>query len=173
MPVSLYTATVPVFLQILPQVAALLDKAEAHCSENGLAPEVLLNARLAEDMWPFSWQIRACWLQSADAVESAITGERSPDFSDIPPVFAPLKQGIAGAISRLEAIRAEDIDGAEGNDVSFKVRDMSLDFTAPNYLLHFALPNFFFHSSMAYAILRNQGLPLGKRDYLGALRLKG
>jgi len=173
MSVSLYSATVPVFLQILPQVAALLDKAEAHCSENRLAPETLLNARLAEDMWPFSWQIRACWLQSADAVDSALSGERSPDFSEIPPVFAPLRQGIAGAIARLETINPAVLDGAEDNDVSFKVRDMSLDFTATNYLLHFALPNFFFHSSMAYAILRNQGFELGKRDYLGALRLKG
>jgi hypothetical protein len=173
MSVSLYSATVPLFLQILPQIGALLDKAEAHCRENGLAPETILNARLAEDMWPLSWQIRSCWLQSADAVDSAISGERSPDFSDIPPVFAPLKQGIAGAIARLEAVKPADVDCAEGNDVSFKVRDMSLEFTATDYLLHFALPNFYFHSSMAYAILRNQGFAIGKRDYLGALRVKG
>lgn len=173
MSVSLYSATVPLFLQILPQVGKLLDKAEAHCSENGLAPETILNARLAEDMWPFSAQVRSCWAHSADAIDGALSGERVPDFSEIPPEFAPLRQGIASAIARLEAVTPDQVNGAEGNDVSLKIRDRSLDFTATDFLLHFALPNFYFHSSMAYAILRNRGFAIGKGDYLGGLRLKG
>ena len=173
MPVSLYSATVPHFLKILPQVAALIGRAQAHCAAKGLPAGEILNARLAEDMWPFSWQIRACWSHSIDAVESTLSGERKPDFSDLPEDFDFLRQGIDDAIIRLGAVRPADVDLAEDNDVSFKVRDLKMEFTGRDYLLNFALPNFFFHSTTAYAILRNQGFEIGKRDYLGALPLKG
>jgi hypothetical protein len=173
MPVTLYSATVPHFLQILPQVSLLIDKAEAHCRANGLSPAVLLDARLAEDMWPLSGQLRACWSHSADAVDSTLSGTRSPDFSELPnDDFGFFKQRIEAAIARLGTIRPADVDQAEDNEVAFKVRDLDLRFSGLDYLLKFALPNFFFHSSMAYAILRNQGFEIGKRDYVGALPLK-
>ena len=173
MSVSLYSATVPLFLQILPQTAALIDKAEAHCAGKGLAPDELLGARLAGDMWPLSGQFRACWSHSIDAIDSALTGERHPDFSELPDDFAFFRTRIADAIARLEKVKPADVDAAEGRDVCFVVRDMRMEFTGLDYLLHFALPNFYFHSSMAYAILRNRGFEIGKRDYLGQLRLKG
>ena len=172
MAVSLYSATVPHFIQILPQVSALIDKAEAHCAAKGLPPEALLGARLAEDMWPLSGQLRACWAHSADAVDSTISGERTPDFSELPNDFAFFRQRIEAAIVHLGTVRPADVDLAEDNEVAFNVRDMSLRFTGIDYLLKFALPNFFFHSSMAYAILRNQGFEIGKRDYIGAMPLK-
>ncbi len=172
MPVSLHSATVPHFLQILPQVSALIDKAEAHCAARGLPPEALLGARLAEDMWPLSGQLRACWAHSADAVDSLLSGTRTPDFSDLPSDFAFFKKRIEGAIVQLGTVRPADVDLAEDNEVAFKVRDMELRFAGLDYLLKFALPNFFFHSSMAYAILRNQGFEIGKRDYVGAMPLK-
>ena len=172
MSVSLYSATVPHFLNILPQMALLIDKAEAHCTEKGLPPEDLLGARLAEDMWPLSWQFRACWSHSADAVETTLSGERSPDFSDVPNDFGYLRQRINDAIMRIGAVRPADVDLAEDNHVKFFVRDLTLEFTGHDYLLKFALPNFFFHSSMVYAILRHRGFAIGKRDYIGAMPLK-
>ena len=173
MPVSLYSATVPHFVKILPQVAALIGRAQAHCTDQGLAAAEILDARLAPDMWPFSWQIRACWAHSIDAVESTLSGERTPDFSELPADFDFLRQRIDDAIVRLGSIRPADVDLAEDNHVAFAVRDLKLEFTGRDYLLNFALPNFFFHSTTAYAILRNQGFEIGKRDYLGALPLKG
>lgn len=173
MAVSLYSATVPHFLKILPQVSALLQKAEDHCARQGLPPGDVLNARLAQDMWPFSWQIRACWSHSIDAVESTLSGRRDPDFSEVPEDFDFLQTRIDDAIVRLGTVRPADVDLAEDNDVTFSVRDLKLEFTGRDYLLNFALPNFFFHSSTAYAILRNRGFEIGKRDYLGALPTKG
>jgi uncharacterized protein len=172
MPLSLYSATVPHFLQVLPQMALLIDRAEAHCAGKGLPPEALLGAKLAEDMWPLSWQFRACWSHSADAVESTLSGERLLDFGDVPSDFDYLRRQIDGAIVRLRTTRPADVDLAEDNEVSFTVRDKTYTFTGLDYLLKFALPNFFFHSTTAYAILRNQGVAISKGDYLGALPLK-
>lgn len=173
MPVSLYSATVPHFLQILPQVSALIDKAEAHCKEGGLAPEAILGARLAEDMWPLSGQLRACWSHSADAVDSLLSGERLLDFAEQPAEFAYFKQRIEAAIVRLGTVRPADVDLAEDNEVAFTVGERTYRFTGLDYLLKFAMQNFFFHSTMVYAILRNQGFAIGKIDYLGSLPLKG
>lgn len=172
MSVSLYSTTVPLFLQILPQMSALADKAEAHCKEKGLAPEALLGARLAEDMWPLSGQFRACWSHSADAVDSLLSGERVLDFSEQPNDFGYFRKKIEGAIVQLRTVRPADVDLAEDNEVAFKAASREFRFTGHDYLLKFALPNFFFHSSMAYAILRNQLFAIGKIDYLGAPPLK-
>jgi uncharacterized protein len=173
MPGSLYSASVPHFLRQLPQMAALVDKAEAHCAQSGIAPGELLRARLAEDMWHLSLQFRSCWSHSADAVDSALSGKREVDYSEPPDDFGYLRQRLDDAIARLEAVRPEDLDRVEEGEVSISAGEHRFRFTVPDYLLHFALPNFYFHCSVAHAILRNQGLRIGKADFLGPLPLKG
>jgi uncharacterized protein len=172
MAISLYSATVPTFLQILPTVSALCDKGAQWCREQGIEEAELVQARLADDMWPFALQVRSTWMHSADAIDGARKGETSPDFSEPPGTFAGLKARVDEAIGRLEALSPAAVDGLVGRDACFNVGERRMEFTAENYLLSFALPNFFFHATTAYAILRSRGVPLGKRDFLGGLRLR-
>lgn len=173
MTLSLYAATVPTFLQILPSIGALCDKGAAWCAGKGLPEAELLEARLADDMWPFATQIRAVWLHSAGAIEGVQKGETAPDFSAPPADFATLKAKIDEAVASLKAVRPEAVNGLVGKDTCFRIGERRMDFLAEDYLLTFALPNFFFHATTAYAILRSRGLDIGKRDFLGGLKLKG
>ena len=172
MAVSLYSATVPTFLQILPSISVLCDKGAAWCEAQGVDDGELTQARLAEDMWPFAMQVRSTWLHSADSIEGVQRGETAPDFSEPPATFAELKARVDDAIARLKAVSPETVDGLVGKDTCFRIGERRMDFSAEDYLLSFALPNFFFHATTAYAILRSRGLELGKRDFLGGLRLK-
>lgn len=173
MTVSLYEATVPQFLQVLTPVAGLIDKARAHCRTNGLPDEALSEARLAPDMWVFAKQILASVQHSADAISGVKVGETGPDLSPPPTSFDVLSERVNAAIAQLQAVKPEEIDAIAGNDTCFRFGERVMPFTVQDYLLSFALPNFFFHASMAYAILRKEGLDVGKRDFLGAVRLKG
>jgi hypothetical protein len=173
MPFSLYHASVGTYLQILPSVAALVIKAESHCSEKGLADEALTGAKLADDMWPFSQQVFACAHHSARAIEGLRAGVFGPETGPAPLDFASLHRQIADAQAFLEAVDPAEINGLIGKDMRFEFGTRRMDFTAEDFLLTFALPNFYFHSSSAYAILRNQGLKVGKMDYIGKIRLKG
>ncbi len=172
MPISLYTATVGPFLQILPPIAALVDKAEDHCKANGLPDEALTDCRLAEDMWNFAKQVSQCSHHSARAIEGVRAGTFSPEPAPAPLDFASLRAEIAASIALLEAVDPAEIDGMIGRDMRFEFKDIRLDFTVEDFLLSFTLPNFFFHATTAYGILRNQGLPVGKMDFMGTLRLK-
>lgn len=173
MPISLHTATVGTYLQILPSIAALINKAEEHCHANSLTPDELTMARLAEDMWPFAKQIFECGHHSARAIESVRAGVFRPELEPAPMEFAALHQEIADAIAFLETVKPDELNSMAEYDVRFEFRDMRIDFTVENFLLTFSLPNFYFHAVTAYDILRNQGLPLGKLDYLGRPRAKG
>lgn len=168
----LHTATVGVFLQILPQIARLIDKAEAHCRENGLPPEALTEAKLAPDMWNFAKQVSYVVLSSAGAVEALRTGVTGPDLAPPHTEFAPLREAVSDAISSLQLVTPAEIDGAAGRDVVFQFTGNKMEYVGEDFLLSFSLPNFFFHSVTAYAILRNQGLDVGKRDFLGRVRVK-
>ena len=173
MPFSLYHATVGAYLQILPSVAGLVTKAEAHCAEHGLAAEALTGASLAPDMWPFAKQVFECGHHSARAIEGVRAGVFSPEFDPAPADFAALHKQIADARAMLEGIDPAEIDGMVGRDMRFEFGTRRMDFTAEDFLLTFSMPNFFFHSTAAYAVLRNQGLKVGKLDYMGRPRLKG
>jgi hypothetical protein len=173
MSLSLYAATVPTFLQILPSVGSLVDKAAVWCRHHGAKHAELLEARLAEDMWPFAMQVRAACLHSAGAVDGVQKGETRPDLSAPPATFAELRSLIDAALAQLEAVTPETVDAFVGKDTCFRFGEMRMDFAVEDYLLSFALPNFFFHATTAYAVLRARGLDIGKRDFLGGLRLKG
>jgi hypothetical protein len=172
MTVSLYSATVPAFLQVLPAVLGMIGKAEDYCTAQGLAPSELIGAQLAPDMWDFAKQIRAVALHSGAALEGAIAGELAPDFAEPPADFAGLRRMVETALAQVKAVTPEQINALTGKDTVLRFGTRQMDFTAEDFLLSFAAPNFYFHASIAYAILRMKGVPLGKGDFLGAIRLK-
>lgn len=172
MPVSLYTASVGHFLQIVPPIAALIDKAEAHCAETGTAHDALASACLAEDMWPFAKQVAMVAAHSGGAIEGIRKGEFGPDLSPPPATFAEMRDRLAQAQDVLAGTSEAELEGLMGRDMCFKFGDFRRDFTVEDFLLTFSVPNFYFHATTAYAVLRNQGVKVGKMDFLGALRLK-
>ncbi len=169
---SLYAATVPSYVQILNSVSGLIDKAESFCTEKGISPHDIIQARLAHDMLPFAYQVKSVAVHSLGAIEGVRKGVFSPDMTQLPETFAALKARISQTLAALEAIDAAEIDAFIGRDMRFTFGERSLEFTAENFLLSFSQPNFYFHAATAYDILRWKGLPLGKRDYAGRLRLK-
>lgn len=172
MSTSLYDAIIPSFQQTLGAVAGLVSKAEAHCAEKKMAPADLLQARLFEDMQPFTYQVKSTVGHSIGAIEGVRNGVYKPDLAPPPASFAALKDAIAGAVAMLSDVKAQEINGFEGREMFFEIRDIKLPFTAENFLLSFSIPNFYFHAATAYDILRHRGVPLGKRDFLGQMRLK-
>jgi hypothetical protein len=172
MPISLHAAFVPSSVQILGAVAGLIDKAEAHCAEAGVAPAELIGARLAPDMADFAYQVKSCAIHSAGAVDGVLAGNFSPDMVPPPGDFAGLKAIIAAATARLQAVGEAELEALIGKPMAFTMGpDFRLDFTAENFLLTFSQPNFYFHATTAYDILRARGLAIGKMDFLGAMRM--
>jgi len=169
---SLYAATIPSYLQILGAVSGLIDKAEAFCTEKAIAPADLIQARLAEDMLPFAYQVKSTAVHSLGAIEGVRKGEFSPDMSPPPESFPALKGRIAETVAALHGVSAAEVEGFIGRDMCFKFGERRIDFTAENFLLSFSQPNFYFHATTAYAILRARGVKIGKRDFMGRLAIK-
>ena len=169
---SLYAATVPSYRQMLGSVSGLLGTAETFCNERGIAPSELIQARLAEDMLPFAYQVKATAVHSIGAIEAVRKGVFSPDMSPFPESFAALKARIAEALAALEAIEPSEIDAFVGRDMRFEFGERRINFTAEDFLLSFSQPNFYFHATTSYAILRWKGLPIGKRNFTGQLRVR-
>jgi len=169
---SLYAAIIPSYQQTLGAMSRLLDKAEAFCSERSISPTELIQARLAPDMLTFSYQVKSTAVHSIGAIAGVRKGVFSPDETTPPDSFAALKARITETVTALEGISAAEVDGFLGRDMRFSFKDRHLDFTAESFLLSFSLPNFYFHASTAYDILRWKGMAIGKRDFLGRLRLK-
>jgi hypothetical protein len=169
---SLYAATIPSYRQILEAVGGLLGKAEAFCTDKGIAPAQIIQARLAEDMLPFAYQVKSTVVHSQGAIEGVRKGLFSPDTTPLPETFAALKARIADGLSALEAIKPDEIDSFVGRDVRFAFGERHVDYVAENFLLSFSQPNFYFHATTAYDILRWKGVPIGKRDFTGKMRKK-
>ena len=172
MALTLYAATVPSYRQILASVAGLLTKAQAFCAERGLAPADIIQARLASDMFPFSFQVRATVGHSIGAIEALRRGTYSPDRSPLPETFAELEPLVARAEAALEALDPGELETLAEREVLFVSGERRLPFTGENFLLSFAQPNFYFHAATAYDILRWKGVPIGKRDFTGQVRVK-
>lgn len=172
MTISLYDATVSSFRQTLGAVSALLEKAEAFCAAKGVAPEQIIQARLAEDMLPFAYQIKSSVVHSVGAIEGVRRGTFSPDRTTPPETFPALHARITDALKTLEAMDRSEIDAFVGRDMCFVAGERRIEYTAENFLLSFSLPNFYFHAATAYDILRWQGLQIGKRDFMGKTRAR-
>lgn len=170
MSLSLYQSTIPTYLQITGAIAGLIDKAEAHCTNNDLSPDELIHARLADDMLSFAYQIHSVATHSLGAIEGVKKGVFSPNMTPPPVDFAGLGQRIADARSGLEALTEADINALEGKPMRFEYGDFKIDFVAEKFLLSFSQPNFYFHATTAYDILRWKGLAIGKSDFMGQLR---
>jgi hypothetical protein len=172
MTISLYDATVANFIQTTTAVGGFLERGLAHATDNGLDPEVLTEARLFSDMFPLRFQIVSVVHHSVGAIEGATSGRFGPPTDRNPYRYADLQRVIAEALAALQALPRETVDALEGGEVLFQVGETRLPFLAKDFLLSFSLPNFYFHATTAYDILRSQGAPLGKRDYMGPMRIK-
>ncbi len=172
MPISLYDAVVPSNLQILGAVDKLLDKAEAFCAEHGRGESDLIDARLAPDMLPLGYQVKSCAAHSVGAVAGVRAGHFAPDLTPWPTDFAGLHAAIQGAIAELSALDPAECEALGESDTLFAFGEMKLPFTGANFLLSFSQPNFYFHATTAYAILRAQGVKVGKGDFMGMPRIK-
>ena len=172
MPLTLYDATVPQWLQILGSVDTLLDKAAVLCTEEGISEGRLLETRLADDMLPLGYQFKSCWTHSKLALDGVHAGQFSPDMTPYPTTLDGCRAKIAEAIAACEAADADALEGIAANPMVFSIKDrFRLDFTVQNFLLSFSLPNFYFHATTAYDILRMKGVEIGKQNFLGQLRL--
>ena len=171
MAISLYDATVATFLQELGAVEGFLARGFDHCRDNNINPEDIVETRVYQDMFPFRFQVTSTVLHSLGAIEACRKGVFSPAGpGDLD--YAGLQKHVADARAALSKVSPEEVNGFHGRDTTFQFRDRSIPFTAENFLLTFSIPNFFFHASMAYGILRSKGVPLGKRDFMGQMRIK-
>jgi hypothetical protein len=167
MPLSLYQASVLAFQKTLAAESAILDKAASHAEAKKIDPSVLLQARLYPDMFPFAKQVQL----TSDFAKGAcarLAGVEVPSYSDTEATFDELKARLAKTVTFISSLKREQFDGAEERQISLKVGGQPMSFIGQDYLIHFALPNFYFHATTAYAILRHNGLDLGKRDFMGA-----
>jgi hypothetical protein len=173
MAVSLYEATVERYLQTLGAVEGVLEKGAAHCAEAGTDPTELVSTRLYPDMLPLAFQVWCVEHHSMGAIEGAKAGLFTPP-SPIPADmdYAGLQKVVADAREKLGKVSVDEVNALEGRDMVFQIGERKMPFQAEGFLLSFSLPNFFFHSTTAYDILRSKGVKLGKRDFMGALRMK-
>lgn len=172
MPLSLHAAFVPGALQMLGATRHLVDKAEAWCGEQDCDAAELIGGRLIEDMFPFDYQVKSVAVHTAGAVEGVRAGLFAPDFADPPNSFDGLRSKLDAARATLEELSEDEAEGWIGRPMRFEFREFGMDFAAEDFLLSFSQPNFYFHAATAYDILRMKGVPVGKRDFMGAVRIK-
>ncbi|VXC24061.1 conserved hypothetical protein [Pseudomonas sp. 8AS] len=166
MSLSMYQASIPVFVRMFGNLAAILDKAAVYADARKIDPAVLLNARLAPDMHPLTRQVQIA-SDAAKGCAARLAGVEIPSFADSESSFAELQARIQKTLDFLQGFSPAQIDGSEGREVVIKFPGAELKFSGQDYLLHFVLPNFYFHLTTAYAILRHNGLEIGKMDFLG------
>jgi len=168
MAVSMHSASVPVFVRMLGNLSTWLDKAEAHAREKKFEPSVYLAARLAPDMLPFTKQVQiAC--DTAKFCVARLAGVESPTFADDEASLEELKRRVARTIDYVQSVPAAQVDGSDARPISVPRRAGAITMSGESYLKNFVLPNFFFHVTTTYALLRHNGVELGKNDFLGAL----
>jgi hypothetical protein len=168
MTLSMYEASVPVFLQGLKNMSAILDKATAQAVERKIDPVVLLNDRLAPDMFPFVRQVQIA-SDHAKGAPARLAGLEVPKFDDVEKSFDELQQRLARVTEFVKSINPVQIDGSEEREITLPIGGKPMAFKGQTYLLYFALPNFYFHLTTAYAILRHNGTAIGKRDFIGVI----
>ena len=162
----MYQASVPVLLHALGNLSAILNKALLNAESRKFDAAVLLQARLAPDMFPFIRQVQIV-TDTAKGCGARLAGVDIPSFPDTETSFDELQQRIAKTVVFLQGLQPAQFEGSESRDIVLKFPHQTLNFTGQDYLQFFVLPNFYFPLTTAYAILRHNGVPLGKVDYLG------
>ena len=167
MHISMHETIVPTANRMLGNLATLLDKAEAFATQRKIEPAVLLNSRLAPDMFPLTRQIQiACDMVKGGAARLA--GVDVPSFPDTESSISELKDRIGKNLEFINGLDAAKFEGSEDRDIVLKTRNGDLNFKGLNYLRDFVLPNFYFHVTTSYAILRHNGVEVGKKDFVGS-----
>ena len=162
----MYQASAPRFANILRNLSAIIDKADAHCSAKKIDPAALTSYRLYPDMFPFTRQVQiAC--DTAKGAVARLAGVEIPKHEDTEQTFAELKARIAKTLDFVDSVPAGKIDGSEEKEVVLQMRSGERRFKGLQYLLGHAYPNFYFHVTTAYNILRHNGVEIGKADFIG------
>lgn len=158
----------PVFRQLLGSLAAVLEKAEAHAQERRIEPDALLQARLYPDMFPLAKQVQIA-TDFAKGASARLAGVEPPRYEDAERTFAELQQRISKTLGFIDSLKEADVEAGATRAITHGSGERARHFDdGARYLTHFALPQFFFHVTTAYAILRHNGVPIGKKDYIGA-----
>lgn len=167
MSLNMYQASIPVFVRMLGNLSAILDKAMAHTEAKKIDPSIFFNARLTPDMYPLSRQVQIA-TDMVKGCAARLAGIDVPSYEDNETTFADLQARIAKTVAFLQSVSAEQINGSEERKVTLKLRGKEVNFIGQPYLLDFVLPNLYFHITTTYGILRHNGVELGKMDYLGS-----
>lgn len=167
MSISMYQVSAPRFAHMLKSLSGILDKVEAHCETKKIDPTALTTARLYPDMYHFTKQVQvAC--DTAKGAVARLAGVEIPKDEDTEKTFSELKARIAKTVDFIESVKPAQIDGTEDKEIVLKRGSREVNYKGTEYLLGFAQQNFFFHVTTAYAILRHNGVEIGKRDFLGS-----
>lgn len=164
---SMYSASAPVFTQILNSLGAIIDKAEAHATEKKIEPAALLQARLFPDMFPLLRQVQV----AADFAKGAcarLAGVDVPKYEDDERTFADLRERVAKTVAFIASLPQDAIEAAAQRDITTGSGDKAKQWKGQVYLMHYALPHFYFHATTAYNILRHNGVEIGKKDFIGS-----
>lgn len=168
MSLSMYSASVPVFRQVLGSLAAILEKAESHADLKKIDPQALLQARLFPDMFPLLRQVQV----AADFAKGSVArlgGVEVPRYEDVETDFAGLQERIAKTLAFIDSVPREAIEDCAEREITVGSGANQRQFASGQpYLVHYALPHFYFHATTAYAILRHNGLEIGKKDFIGS-----
>ena len=168
MTISLYDASVPVFQQMLNALSDVLKKAEAHAAEKNIDPNAFLQARLFPDMFPLVRQVQIA-VDFAKGVSSRLAEVEVPKYDDTETTFAELQALLSKVLAYIGEFTPEQINGKEGIEIVTRPgTPKEKRFSGQAYLLSYGLPQFFFHVTTTYALLRHNGVEVGKRDYMGA-----
>lgn len=162
---SMHAISAPVFVRMLNNLSAFLAKAEQQARTKGYDPAALLNARLAPDMFPLTRQVQIA-ADHAKGCVARLAGHQPEAIEDTETTFAELQARIRKVIAIIDGYRPEQLDGSESREISVKIPNAELKFSGLDYLNQWAMPNFYFHVATAYAILRANGVDLGKKDFL-------
>ena len=165
MSISMYRASAPIFLQMLPALSGCLGKAAGYAAAKKIEPAVLLQSRLYPDMFPLVRQVQIA-TDFAKGTLARLAGQEPPKYEDTETSFEQLQARIQKALGYISEFKPSQIDGSEERDITLTLGTQTRNFKGENYLVNFALPNFFFHATTAYAILRHNGVELGKGDYM-------
>ncbi len=165
---SIYDLTIPVLTRGLTNLSAILDKASAHAAAKKFDPAVLGQARLFPDMFPLTRQVQIT-CDTAKGAAARLAGVEIPKHEDDEVSLDDLKHRIGKTLDFVKSIKADQMKGAEGRAIELKFPNRTLTFTGLSYLADFVLPNFYFHASITYALLRANGVEIGKMDYLGPM----